>query len=137
LPWAKFDIDEKGLVQQVRCKIFTAIRRKEKLLTPKLNSLLKHVGHWKAKFLMPSVDVSLHYFNKKLVHVKNEREFFLLLVNLLSWISSMLMSPLSIKRSMYSAISFHLNHFLTHGCPMINYEDMPKLFHMLKVKYVS
>ncbi len=76
MPWAKFVIDEKGLVQQVRCKIFTYVKGKEKLLTPKLDSLLKHDGWWKAKFLMPSVDGSSHYFNKNLVHVKNEHEFF-------------------------------------------------------------
>jgi hypothetical protein len=63
-------------VQQVRCKICTTVRRKEKLLAPKLNNLLKHVGRWKAKFFMPSVDASSHYFNKNLVHAKNEREFF-------------------------------------------------------------
>jgi hypothetical protein len=38
---------------------------------------------------------------------------------------------------MYNAISFHLNHLLTHGRPMTNYENMPSLFHMLKVKFVS
>jgi hypothetical protein len=64
LPWVESIIDEKGLVQQVRCTIYTVIRGKEKLLAPKPNSLLKHVGHWKTKFLMPSVNVSSHYFNK-------------------------------------------------------------------------
>ncbi len=28
-------------------------------------------------------------------------------------------------------------HLLTHGHPMTNYEDMPSLFHILKVKCVS
>ncbi len=62
---------------------------------------------------------------------------FLLLINLLSQISSMLMSPLSTKRSMCNVVSFHLNHLLTHGRSMINYEDMPSMFHILKVKFVS
>jgi hypothetical protein len=75
LPWVESIIDEKGLVQQVRCKIYTIVRGKEKLLAPKLNSLFKHVGHWKAKFLMPSVDANSHYFNKDLVHVKNGHEY--------------------------------------------------------------
>jgi len=75
LPCAESIIDEKELVQQVRCKIYTIVKGKEKLLAPKLNSLLKHVGRWKAKFLMPSVDGSSHYFNKNSVHVKNEHEF--------------------------------------------------------------
>jgi hypothetical protein len=79
---AHYPFLENGLVHQVRCKICTIVRGKEKLLTPKLDSLLKHVGCWKAKFLMPSVDVNSHYFNKKLVHAKNEHEFFV--VNQLS-----------------------------------------------------
>jgi len=136
LPWEKFVINEKGLVQQVRCKICKIVRGKEKLLAPKLDSLLKHVEHWKAKFLMPSVDADSHYFNKIWCMLKMNT-IFLLAINLLSWISSMLMSLLSIKRSMYNATYFHLNHLLTHGCLVINYENMPSLFHMLKVKFVS
>jgi hypothetical protein len=44
------------------------VERKEKLITPKLDSLLKHVGQWKAKVSMPRVDASSHYFNKNSVH---------------------------------------------------------------------
>jgi hypothetical protein len=82
LPWAKLVFNENGLVHQVRCKSCTIVRGKEKMLAPKLDSLLKHVGCWKAKFLMPSVDVGSHNFNKKFVHAKNEHEFFV--VNQLS-----------------------------------------------------
>ncbi len=45
LPWVESIVDENGLMQQVRCKICTSIERKEKLLGPKLDSLLKHVRH--------------------------------------------------------------------------------------------
>ncbi len=45
LPRVESIVDENGLMQQVRCKICTYIERKEKLLAPKLDSLLKHVGH--------------------------------------------------------------------------------------------
>ncbi len=45
LQWAESIVDENGLMQQVRCKICTSIERKEKLLAPKLDSSLKHVGH--------------------------------------------------------------------------------------------
>ncbi len=45
LPWAESIVDENGLMQELRCKIYTSIERKEKLLAPKLDSLLKHVGH--------------------------------------------------------------------------------------------
>ncbi len=45
------------------------------MLTPKLDSLLKHVGRRKSKFYMLGVDAGLHYFNKNSMHVKNERKF--------------------------------------------------------------
>jgi len=77
LPWEKFIVDENELMQQVRCKICTFIERKEKLLAPKLDSLLKHVGHWKAKVSMLGVDYGFHYFNKNLMHAKKECEFFI------------------------------------------------------------
>jgi hypothetical protein len=77
LSWAKSIVDENGLMQQVRCKICTFIERKEKLLAPKLDSLLKHVGAWKAKVSMLGVDYGSHYFNKNLMHAKNRHEFFI------------------------------------------------------------
>jgi hypothetical protein len=49
--------------------------KEEKLLTPKLDSLLKHVGHRKVKFSMLGVDANSHYFNKNSMHVENERAF--------------------------------------------------------------
>ncbi len=45
------------------------------MLAPKLDSLFKHTRCWKDKFFMLGVDVGSHYFNKNLVHVKNECEF--------------------------------------------------------------
>ncbi len=56
LPWAKFVFDEKGEVQQVRCKVCTFVEGKHKLLATRLDSLLKHQGHQKAKVSMPNVD---------------------------------------------------------------------------------
>ncbi len=45
------------------------------MLAPKLDSLLKHTRCRKAKSFMLGVDVGSHYFNKNLMHVKNECEF--------------------------------------------------------------
>jgi hypothetical protein len=42
-------------------------------MVAKLNSLLKHQGHQKAKVLMLGVDARSLYFNKKIVHAQNER----------------------------------------------------------------
>jgi hypothetical protein len=47
VPWVEFVINEKGGIHQVRCKICIDVEGKEKLLAPKLNKLLKHVGSWK------------------------------------------------------------------------------------------
>jgi hypothetical protein len=40
-------INEIGGVRQFKCKICIDVEGKEKLLAPKLDSLLKHVGSWK------------------------------------------------------------------------------------------
>jgi hypothetical protein len=42
---SKSMIHEKGAMHQVICKICTSIEGIEKLLAPKLDNLLKHVGH--------------------------------------------------------------------------------------------
>jgi hypothetical protein len=64
--------DEKVEVQQVWCKVYTFVERKQKLLATKFDSLLKHKGHQKAKMLMPIVDAKSFYSNKNYVHVQNE-----------------------------------------------------------------
>jgi hypothetical protein len=51
------------------------VERKEKLLAPKLDSLLKHVNCYKCKVSMPSVDTSFYNYNKNLVHTKNEHAY--------------------------------------------------------------
>jgi hypothetical protein len=47
MPWVEaiFDINEDLII--IQCKIFTKIKRKEKLLVPKWNLLEKHVGEGK------------------------------------------------------------------------------------------
>jgi hypothetical protein len=44
--------------------------REEKLLALKLNNLLKHQGHHKAKVSMHEVNVNSFYYNKGYIHVK-------------------------------------------------------------------
>jgi hypothetical protein len=50
---------------------------KAKLLAPKLDSLLKHVGYWKCKVPMLEIDAGFYDFNKDFVHAKNERVFII------------------------------------------------------------
>jgi hypothetical protein len=55
--------------------ICTSIEGKNKLLTLKLDNLLKHVGRWKCKVFMLGVDASSYYMNKNFVHSKNEMQY--------------------------------------------------------------
>jgi hypothetical protein len=55
--------------------VCTFVEGKEKLLAPKLDSLLKHQGCRKVKKSMPRVDVDQFYFNKDFVHAKNEHAY--------------------------------------------------------------
>jgi hypothetical protein len=54
-----------GRVVQMRCKIYTQMKDINKLLVPKLDSLLKHVGHHKVLVAMLGVKKGDHYFLKK------------------------------------------------------------------------
>jgi hypothetical protein len=47
--------------------ICTSIEGKDKLLAPKLNSLLKHAGRWKCKVSMPSVECSPYGQSQKIL----------------------------------------------------------------------
>jgi len=49
----------------MRCKIYTQMKDINKLLVPKLDSLLKHVGHHKVLVTMLGVKMGDHYFLKK------------------------------------------------------------------------
>jgi hypothetical protein len=53
-------------------KICTFVEGKEKLLVPKVNNLLKHVGHRKCMVSMPAIDASFYNLNKGFMHATNE-----------------------------------------------------------------
>lgn len=56
--------DKKGEVHLVRCKKCTFVEGKQKLLTPKLDNLLKNKGHKKSTISVLKVDANTFYFNK-------------------------------------------------------------------------
>jgi hypothetical protein len=58
--------------------VCTFVEGKEKLLAPKLDSLLKHQGRHKAKKSLSRVDVGQFYFNKDFVHAKNEHAYMVI-----------------------------------------------------------
>jgi hypothetical protein len=66
-------IDHKGLVHQVQFMVCTHVNMQKKLLIPKVDSLLKHIGHSKCNVLMLNVDARFYYYNKDSTRVKNER----------------------------------------------------------------
>jgi hypothetical protein len=66
-------VDAHGKVHQVRCKVCTKIKGKEKLLAPKLDNLWKHNGRRKALGTISKVfKVGEYYMNKDFVHAKSE-----------------------------------------------------------------
>ncbi len=54
-----------GQVHRVRYKICTFVNGKKKLFAPKLDNLLKHEGHCKAKVLMLGVDAKANVFQQR------------------------------------------------------------------------
>lgn len=67
-PWVESIIDYKGNVHKVHYAIYWKVEGKEKLLIPKLNNLLKHVGCRKTKVVGLGVEVGAFYFNSKCQH---------------------------------------------------------------------
>jgi hypothetical protein len=101
--WIKFLINEKGVMHQIRCKICTSIEGKEKLLAPKLDNLLKIVGQWKCLVSQLGVYVGSYYFNKNLVHMKNEHVYIInFCISILT--NSKLMSLLITNKKMCSLL---------------------------------
>jgi hypothetical protein len=83
LPWIEFVFDEKGEVQQVRCRVYTYVEGKQKLLATKLDSLLKHQSCQKAKVLMQD-----HYTSTKKIYMLIMNVFTLPMTTHLFWTTS-------------------------------------------------
>jgi hypothetical protein len=73
LPWAKSVLGNDGRVHQVRCLVCTKIEGRDKLLTPKLDSLWKHGGRRRAHTDIPGVAKKGEYYTAlDCRHLKNE-----------------------------------------------------------------
>jgi hypothetical protein len=57
LPWIEAVMHADGQITQVRCKICSDIEGREELFVPKIDSLYKHAGRWKALVDMGMVAV--------------------------------------------------------------------------------
>jgi hypothetical protein len=133
LSWVEFIIDYKGEVHQVKCMICTSIEGKNKLLAPKVDNLLKHVGCRKCKVSMPGVDARSYYMNKNFVHSNNEMQYTTNQRLVLDLFQCDI--PFEHKRKYVQFATLY--DILVHGCPMIDFERFKVLFQMLKVKNVG
>ncbi len=59
------------------CNICTFVEGKEKILVPKLDNLLKHVGHKKCMVSVPTIDARFYNFNKDFMHTT--KDFFFII----------------------------------------------------------
>jgi hypothetical protein len=71
-PWAKAVVGVDGCITHVRCKICTNVEGREKLLVPKIDSLMKHAGRRRAAVDMEKMKHGECYYLGKNQHVKNE-----------------------------------------------------------------
>jgi hypothetical protein len=127
--WAKLVFGDDGLVFQIKCTICNKIKGKLKTLAPKLHMFQKHVGHWKALVLSPSMVNGDFYYGQDVVHCKNEWFF-------IRWNSKSIITLVHLgihlgvwKKFIQFVIVLHI--FL-HGWPMLKYESWREFFLLLK-----
>lgn len=93
-------VNEKGEVNQVRYMICIVVDGKEKLLTPKLDSLRKHVSHHKAKVSIP-IMMLVHITWTKIICMPRMNNNTKLVNALLLWTYSIVMYLLITNRNMF------------------------------------
>jgi hypothetical protein len=75
-PWAEPVVGINGRITQVRCKICTDVEGREKLLVPKIDSLMKHARRRRATADMGKIKRGEYFYLGNNQHVKNERVYF-------------------------------------------------------------
>lgn len=75
-PWVEPVMGVDGHIMQVLCKVCTDIEGREKLLVPKIDSLMKHAMRRRATTDIGKVKRSEYFYLGNNQHVKNERIFF-------------------------------------------------------------
>jgi hypothetical protein len=71
--WSKVICGKDGKMMMVKCKICTNIKGREKLLVPKLNSLIKHSSLRKCIKVRPRIIIGKLYICPINVHVQNKK----------------------------------------------------------------
>jgi hypothetical protein len=75
-PWAEPVIGVDGRITQVCCRICTDVEGREKLLVPKIDSLMKYGGKRRATADMGKIKCGKYFYLRNNQHVKNERVYF-------------------------------------------------------------
>jgi hypothetical protein len=73
LPCAKFVVSSNGMISQIKC-MCSQIKRREKLLVPKLDGLYKHCDRKKTQVDTLGQPKNMIYFESNNLHQKNERQ---------------------------------------------------------------
>lgn len=124
-------MEENGEVPHVKCKVCSRIEGREKLLAPKINSLLKHVRRRKTTKEGDCLPMGQFFQNDDCQHMKNKRLHTMRhidkVLNLV--VASVVVE--SIKKKMQFAMLFHL---LTMGKPITGYGNMRILFKYMRIK---
>ncbi len=95
------------------------VEGKEKLLVPRLDNLLKHVGRHKAKVLNRGVEASFFNFDPKNQHVQNEKKLHYCRLSFNSRCCCCRSSPCQEKKIVQFVAMFHL---LSKGQVMMDFE---------------
>ena len=69
-------MEESGVITRMRCKIYSDVAGRNKLLVPELDSLYKHIGRRRAVVDIEKVRRGEYYYVGTNQHVKDERVFF-------------------------------------------------------------
>ncbi len=107
---------------------------KEKILVPKLDNMLKHVGHHKATILGPCrVKVGFFVFKNNYQHACNEGIYTTFKCHS---IIDLIDSKIPHDKRQKFVLFFSIYHLMFQGRAMTSFEGLKDLFIVLKVKHI-
>jgi hypothetical protein len=117
-------------VTQVRCKVYSEVEGREKLLAPKIDSLWKHAGRRRVLTSIGTVKKGHHFFLTTNQHVRNERVYF---TRVGDTIAERVAQGAAQERQ-HKLVQFHLVYWiLSQSHPMTDFEAFRELFVQLAV----
>jgi hypothetical protein len=132
LPWAEGVLSEDGKLHMVKCRTYTTVDGREKLLAPKLDTLLKYEGRRRAAENMSAKGLKKGevYVLKSCRHQHNSAIFAARKPNsILKQVN--LFGTLERKKKKVQFAS--LFHILSQGRPLVYYESLERLYEFLDV----